>query len=70
MSETRQDLSSAQLDLARQLLHLEQQLEAYQNLHNEELEQIRSTLSECKRKLLIFLEYAQDDAVEKEERCA
>jgi hypothetical protein len=38
-------------DLARQVLKLEQQLEAYQKLHAEELDELRRTLNECKRAL-------------------
>ncbi len=54
-SENRFDPLLEQRELARQLLHLEQQIEAYDNLHREELCQIRSTLEECKRKLLTLL---------------
>jgi hypothetical protein len=43
------------LELARQVLYLEQQLEAYQSLYDEDLAQIRSALSDCRRKLLALL---------------
>jgi len=44
-----------QLELARQLLHLEQQVEAYQRLYDEELDQIRCSLTDCRKKLLTLL---------------
>ena len=36
-------------DLARRLLRLELQLDAYQKLHTEELMELRQALNECKR---------------------
>jgi hypothetical protein len=38
-------------DLAYQVLRLEQQLEAYQKLHAEELGELRQALNACKRQL-------------------
>ena len=45
----------SRLELARQLLYLEQQLDAYQALYDEELDQIRSSLNDCRKKLLTLL---------------
>ncbi|MFQ6057393.1 MAG: hypothetical protein ACE5MB_00740 [Anaerolineae bacterium] len=39
-------------DLAYRVLRLEQQLESYQKLHAEELDEIRRTLAELKRQIL------------------
>lgn len=41
-----------QSDLAYRVLHLEQQLDAYQKLHTQELEEIRKALNELKSQLL------------------
>ncbi|OGO40849.1 MAG: hypothetical protein A2Z04_07485 [Chloroflexi bacterium RBG_16_57_9] len=41
-----------QSDLAYRVLHLEQQLDAYQKLHAQELEEIRRALNELKSQLL------------------
>ncbi len=39
-------------DIAYRVLRLEQQLDAYQRLHGEELEEIRRALSELKDQIL------------------
>ncbi len=41
-----------QSDLAYRVLHLEQQLDAYQKLHAQELEEIRKALNELKSQLV------------------
>ena len=44
-----------QLEIARQLLHLEQQLEAYQSLHEEDLAEMRRAISDIRKQLLKLL---------------
>ncbi len=41
-------------DLAYRMLRLEQQLESYQRLHAEELENLRRALEELKEQVLAF----------------
>lgn len=49
------DQLSEQLELARRILRLEQQLVAYQKLHAEELDEIYVTLTDCRKRLLTVL---------------
>lgn len=49
-------------DLAFQVLKLEQQLEAYQKLHAEELGELWRILNECKRTLADWAETVPDGA--------
>ncbi len=46
-------------DLAFRVLRLEQQLDSYEHLHAEELEQIRRDLAELKKQVLALI--AQSD---------
>lgn len=52
------------LDLASRLLKFEQQLQAYQKLHGDELAELWQTLNECKREIAIALSHleAEEDA--------
>jgi prefoldin subunit 5 len=51
----------SELELARQLLYLEQQLDAYRTLYDEELDQIRSSLNDCRKKLLMLMSAKKKD---------
>lgn len=50
--------------LISRVLHLEQQLESYRQLHNEELDQIRRALQDLKDQVLFLAE--QQTAVDQE----
>jgi hypothetical protein len=52
MRSSDESQSGAQLELARRLLKLQQQLDAYEKLHQEELEEIRQSLVDHRQKLL------------------
>ena len=54
-SKIEEGQSVPRLELVRQLLYLEQQLDAYRRLHEEELDQIRRSLGECRQQLLTLL---------------
>lgn len=49
-------------DIAYRMLRLEQQLDSYQRLHAEELEQIRRALSELKNQVLALAAAKEQDA--------
>lgn len=49
-------------DIAYRMLRLEQQLDSYQRLHAEELEQIRRALSELKDQVLALAAAKEQDA--------
>lgn len=49
-------------DIAYRMLRLEQQLDSYQRLHAEELEQIRRALSELKKQVLALAAAKEQDA--------
>ncbi len=49
-------------DIAYRMLRLEQQLDSYQRLHAEELEQIRRALSELKNQILALAAAKEQDA--------
>ena len=51
----------SELELARQLLYLEQLVDAYQALYDEELDQIRSSLNDCRKKLLMRMSAKKDE---------
>ncbi len=46
-------------DIAYRMLRLEQQLDSYQRLHAEELEQIRRDLAELKKEVLALVAEAE-----------
>lgn len=46
--------ATPQTDMAFRVLRLEQQLDSYQRLHTEELEQIRRALEELKEQILLL----------------
>ncbi len=48
------------IDLARQVLFLEQQVDAYQRLLDEELEEMRHAVSDCRKKLLMLLSAGEE----------
>ena len=50
-------------DIAYRMLRLEQQLDSYQRLHAEELEQIRRALSELKDQVLALAAAKEQQAV-------
>ncbi len=47
-------------DIAYRMLRLEQQLDSYQRLHGEELEQIRRALAELKEQVLALATVKQE----------
>jgi hypothetical protein len=49
-----------QLDIARRLLYLEQKLEAFQSLYDDDLAQIHRALAECRKDLLALLPRQED----------
>lgn len=54
-SERDEDRLVSLLELARQVLDLEQQLDAYQALYEEEIGQIRNSFAEIRKELLVAL---------------
>ncbi len=55
MSPQHDGQTSAVVELAARVLRLEERLASYQQLHEEELEQLSRSLADCRQRLLALL---------------